>query len=236
MLDSKYTKNNYFELRKVVSTDYDNFFLPAWLKCELSDKNSSILDFGCGYGQILSALQLEGYSNVYGADIERNAIDFCKKKDLNVKVLDVTGSENPFLERFDVIILSHVIEHLEKSSIIGVLSQIRNSFLKKGGKLLIAVPNAQSNTGCYWAYEDWTHTTLFTSGSIYYVLKSAGFDQVEFLDIDCMAGQKSIVRALRKFFLFFYKLKNGFWNKVTKSSFHRPSPIIYSYEIKVKAY
>ncbi|MGC9101323.1 MAG: hypothetical protein ACP5HC_08750 [Caldisericum sp.] len=40
------------------------------------------------------------------------------------------------------------------------------------------VRNVQSNTGAYWAYEDFSHFTLFTSGSIYYVLKMAGFDEI----------------------------------------------------------
>lgn len=236
MIDDKRIKNNYFKFRKVTSSDYDGFLLPAWLKRELSDKNASILDFGCGYGQVLSALHAEGYSNICGADIEESAISFCTKNSLNVRMLDVTNTGNPFEKKFDVIILSHVIEHVEKNLIIDVLNKIRNNFLKEGGQLLIAVPNAQSNTGCYWAYEDWTHTTLFTSGSIYYVLKSAGFEQIDFLDIDCTVGQNHIVSALRKFLLFFFKLNNSFWNKVTKSSFHMPSPVIYSYEIKVKAY
>ena len=236
MKDDEQLENDYFRLRKVISSDYDGFLLPAWLKKELNDKCASILDFGCGYGQVLRALHEEGYGNVYGADIEPNAIAFCKENNLKVKTLDVKSTKNPFEDKFDVIILSHIIEHVEKSSIIGVLNKIKHNFLKKGGKLLISVPNAQSNTGCYWAYEDWTHTTLFTSGSIYYVLKSAGFEEVEFLDIDCMAGQNCILRGIRRFFLFFFKLRNSFWNKVTKSSFHKPSPIIYSYEIKVKAY
>lgn len=102
--------------------------------------------------------------------------------------------------------------------------------------MLISVPNAQSNTGCYWAYEDWTHTTLFTSGSIYYVLKSAGFNNVEFIDRDCTLGQNSLKRFLKKYFLKLYILNKSFWNKVTSSSYHEPSPKIFSYEIKVKAY
>lgn len=100
---------------------------------------------------------------------------------------------------------------------------------------MIAVPNAQSNTGCYWAYEDWTHTTLFTSGSIYYVLRSAGFEKIEFLDIDCTLDCSILKSFVRKFFLMIYKLNKKFWNKITCSSYHLPSPEIFSFEIKVKA-
>jgi len=33
----------------------------------------------------------------------------------------------------------------------------------------------------------------------------------------------------------YYKFKIDFWNKVTASYFHEPSPKIFSYEIKVMA-
>ena len=137
--------------------------------------------------------------------------------------------------KFDVIILTHIIEHIQKSKIITTLTFIKNEFLSENGKLLIAVPNAQSNTDCYWAYEDWTHTTLFTSGSIYYVLKAAGFDKIEFLDIDCTLGSSKIKSTVRKFFLMLYASNKKFWNKITHSAFHQQSPQIFSYEIKVKA-
>lgn len=42
------------------------------------------------------------------------------------------------------------------------------------------MPNAQSNTDCYWAYEDFTHYTLFIAGSLLYVLREAGFTNIEF--------------------------------------------------------
>lgn len=101
--------------------------------------------------------------------------------------------------------------------------------------LYVAVPNAQSNTGAYWAYEDFTHHTLFSSGSLYYVLKMAGFHQVDFLDIHCLEGLSTFKKYFRKFFLQLYAKKQAFWNKVTNSAYHGKSPIIYSYEIKALA-
>jgi hypothetical protein len=61
------------------------------------------------------------------------------------------------------------------------------------------VRNVQSNTGSYWAYEYFTHFTLFTSGSIYYVLKMAGFDEIEFVDVECLEGIPFIKRMIKKF-------------------------------------
>ena len=131
--------------------------------------------------------------------------------------------------------MNHVLEHLEKESIIEILSKIKEHLLDKDGKLLITVPNAQSNTGCYWAYEDFTHNTLFTAGSIDFVLKSAGFSNISFLDIDGTAGYPLYKKNIKKLFLWLYKKKINFWNRITSSSFHKPSIQIYTYELKVLA-
>lgn len=59
--------------------------------------------------------------------------------------------------------------------------------MNPNSKLIISEPNAQSNTGSYWAYGDFTHSTIFTSGCLYYVLKKADFRTVKFIDITCAA-------------------------------------------------
>jgi hypothetical protein len=98
----------------------------------------------------------------------------------------------------------------------------------------VYVPNAQSNTGSYWA-EDFTHHTLFTSGSLYCVLSKAGFAQVEFIDADCTAGMRPRRRWLKRRLLTIHTANYRSWNRVTFSATHPPSPEIFSYEIKAVA-
>lgn len=237
MHESEERKSNYFEYRNVDASMYVDNTVPAWIKSEISSKNLNILDYGCGFGQNLNALKKEAFENIYGVDIEENAIEHCNVNGLNVKKLNLDDLINPFEFRFDIIILSHIIEHIPKQEIINTLVFIKKEFLNDNGKLLIAVPNAQSNTESYWMYEDWTHTTLFTSGSLYYVLKAAGFQNVEFLDIDCTLGNQSKIKNfIKKVFLKIYIANRNFWNKVTCSSYHNPSIQIFSYEIKCKAF
>lgn len=230
--------NDYFRLRNVTPKMYNSFQPPSWILTELKEKKSNILDFGCGFGQMIRGLKELGYKNVYGIDISNEAVEYCLSLGLNVKKISDNLNELekiPFDKRFDIVIASHVIEHIPKERIIETLYYIKNNVLQRDGILLISVPNAQSNTNCYWAYEDWTHTTLFTGGSLFYVLKAAGFETVEFLNVDCTAGRSWWKVIIIKFFLKLYRLNKHFWNIVTSSSYHAPSPEIYSYEIKAKA-
>jgi Methyltransferase domain len=130
--------------------------------------------------------------------------------------------------------MSHVLEHFPKDEIVPTLQKIR-PMLNDGGRLLVIVPNAQSNTGCYWAYEDFTHSTLFTAGSLSYVLRLAGFKTVTFMDVDCMYGRGFRGKVIRKFLSMIYRKNMNFWNWVTNSSYHLASERIYSYDIKALA-
>jgi len=229
-------EDDYFALRNVEAKSYEGSALPAYLTKVLTDPDKHILDFGCGFGQMISTLKHNGFSSVEGADINSAAI--CHLRDRQIIVHDLK-SEADFYDMhagsYDFVIMSHVLEHFPKSEVINQLRQI-HKILKSGGTLIVMVPNAQSNTGCYWAYEDFTHHLLFTSGSLYYVLKASGFSSVEFIDIDCTAGTRSILKRVARICLLrLYRWNLEFWNKVTGSAYHAPSPKIFSYEIKALA-
>lgn len=228
--------DDYFTLRNIDPKAYDSFTAPAYLTRVLTNPDAQLLDFGCGFGQMILALRKKGFSNIAGADINAAAISHLRAQ--NIEVHDL-ASEHDFYERnagkYDFVIMSHVLEHFPKNEVIDQLRLI-HKLIKKGGALIVMVPNAQSNTGCYWAYEDFTHYLLFTSGSLEYVLKASGFSTVEFIDIDCTEGSKSFIkRTARRFLLRIYRWNLGFWNKVTGSAYHAPSPMIFSYEIKALA-
>lgn len=227
---------------------YGNYFtnrgveLPNPAECKVAkylinaigkDKNIAILDVGCGYGSNLFGLRNLGFSNIEGIDISDEAIAYCQENDLKVSKCDVTQYNG---KKFDFIIMSHVLEHLPKDKIIETLAFIKNNMLNVGGQLCIMVPNAQSNTNCYWAYEDFTHNLLFTGGSLLFVLREAGFNNINFLDVDGTEGMNNALkRIIKKFLLKIYKINYMFWNKITGSYWHAPSPIIFTWEIKCLA-
>lgn len=172
--------------------------------------------------------------SVFGIDINPKAIEHCLSRGIDAKVV---GNILEFFptQKFDLIISTHCLEHIPKDMIVPILTHFKKHCLTDNGKLFIAVPNAQSHTGCYWAYEDFTHTTLFTAGSLIYVLKMAGFDDVKIIDQYAMSGSSGIKKIIRKIFLKLYIFQYKFWNKITASATHQPSPNVFSYEIKALA-
>lgn len=226
----------YFKNRGINPDYYLSFRLPAWLKDELpSDKNSRILDIGCGFGQMLLRIRDEGYSDISGIDIGSESVEFCRSRSLNVeKINSIEEFSRTHTGKYDLILMSHVLEHIPKEQVIPTLASIR-SMLAEGGSFIVMVPNAQSATGVYWMYEDFTHHLLFTAGSLRYALLSAGFEKIEFPDPQCLKGLGPLGKIKRRIFLRLFEWKINFWNRATASSFHKPSPRIFSFEVKAKA-
>jgi len=229
--------SDYFENRGIEHDYYKNYKMPSYLKnCLPEKKDSKILDIGCGFGQALCEIKKIGYTNIKGIDILPGAVEFVKSLDINVEKVDDLGEFClTSTEQYDFILMSHVLEHLEKDRIIKTVSLIKTKLLKSNGSILIVVPNAQSNTDCYWAYEDFTHSFLFTAGSLQFVFKSAGFTNIKFLDVKGVDDSRLMIKFLKLFFLKIYKLRKRFWNIVTSSSYHNPSPIIYTFDLKALA-
>jgi SAM-dependent methyltransferase len=228
---------SYFENRQVDENYYDNFQIPSYLFDVLpSNKSARILDIGCGLGQYIKKLNDLNYTSVLGIDISREAVDICKSNSLNVaqisNIRDFTVLDS---ERFDFAICSHVLEHLAKHEIIETLLHIRENLLSANGVLVIMVPNAQSLSGTYWAYEDFTHNTLFTAGSLIYVLTAAGFKDIQFLDVSGLSGSNYLSFLIKSVLLFIFRLLQNFKFKITSATFHKPSPVIYTWEIKALA-
>ena len=168
--------------------------------------------------------------------MDQSAVDFAKARGLPVQqVNDIAEFADGCEQKFDLIVMNHVLEHLPKDQMVATLALVRKRLLRPGGHFFLAVPNAQANTGCYWAYEDFTHTYLFTAGSLQFVLRAAGFQQIEFVDPDCTNYLSAPKKVVRKALLGLYKANYNFWNRVTQSSFYEHSPQIFSYEIKVLA-
>lgn len=228
---------DYFELRDIDAGTYESAELGRWLEDELLNlpKSSSILDFGCGFGQNLRGIKAMGFGDIVGADINPPALRACRTGGLTV--FDVSNGIHVLAashDPFDCIITTHVLEHIPKKEVVSVVSGLR-ALLKPGGILIVAVPNAQSYTGAYWAYEDFTHETLYTYGSLRYVLKASGFSNVNLIDRDATAGQSIATKLLRRLFFRLHGMRYSFWKRALASPTHITGTDVFTYEIKMLA-
>lgn len=237
MTETTHDYDQYFSLRTVDENFYRNYVIPKHILAELPvSKEAAILDIGCGYGQFLNRLKEMGYQNLTGIDISEEALKSCQKRGIAAfRTESIGGYCQQAGRRFDFIMMSHVLEHIQKEEVVETLRLIRTQLLSEKGYIYIMVPNAQSNTGAYWMYEDFTHYTLFTAGSLDYVLKAAGYQQIVFLNADGTQHMMFWKRGIIKTLLKIYRWRQDFWNSVTRSSLHKPSPRIYTFELKVKA-
>jgi len=228
-------KESYFKLRNVSPGELDEKSAPPiYLKNTLpKDTESKILDIGCGFGSLMQQFKNIGYKNTSGIDLNTESINYCKEKGFDVELINNIGEYSETnSDKFDFATMTHVIEHIKKEEIIDTLINIRK-MLRPGGTLYIATPNGQAKSGAYWMFEDFTHEVIFTAGSLSYVLKAAGFSEVEFIDKDGV--ENSRVKIFKKILLKIYRLCTNFWDKVTGVAYHPENPRIDTWEIKVAA-
>lgn len=71
-------KNDYFSARGVGKGDYENAKLPHYFKEVLDSvpENARILDFGCGFGQILNAIKTQNFAWNSANEIVGGGMDY----------------------------------------------------------------------------------------------------------------------------------------------------------------
>lgn len=111
-------------------------------------KRSRILDYGCGIGATLLPFKEAGHS-VLGIDYGREYLDYGRSLGVHVEHggLEVLDDCEPF----DLIILSHVLEHLKQP--VQFLKSLVNRLLPDG-IIYIDVPGIQ------WVHRTWNHDLL----------------------------------------------------------------------------
>lgn len=125
----------------IVSNDYIDYYtkIVNFLIPHISDKNARILDIGCSTGGLLSIFKLNGYSNLSGIDPSPSCVRATKELyNIGATVNNISNFNSNV--KFDVIILSAVLEHLVDFS--NSMQKIR-SLLKDQGLLFIGVPDAE---------------------------------------------------------------------------------------------
>lgn len=119
------------------------------------------VEVGCGVGRNLKHLHRDSV----GVDVIPECVQLCNERGL-CAVLPEDLKEP--LGSFDSLLFSHVIEHFPFDAAVGLLKEYM-SFLKKGGKLLIIVPQLKG-----YASDD-THMEYYDESKLRLLCEGAGF-------------------------------------------------------------
>ena len=124
--------------KKYISTF--NIFLNSKIRF---NKNTSILDMGCGRANIISSLQKK-----YRFKNKPIGIDIIRNKNIKKNIIFIKIDGHSFLKKtnkkFDLILIKQTIHLFSKNQIKSLLSQVKSK-LNTGGKLLILSLKTKKN-------------------------------------------------------------------------------------------
>jgi homoserine O-acetyltransferase len=109
--------------------DYDRII-------DLIPTESSVLDLGCGHGELLYRLKQRGFGNLTGVELDEEAIVSCSRLGLDVLHLDLNQHLDPFLDgSYDCVVLSRTLQAV--LDVEGLLGEI----LRIGRRGIVSFPN-----------------------------------------------------------------------------------------------
>jgi len=161
-------------------------------------KNGKILEIGCSYGLYLFQLKMIGW-DVKGIELNKKAVDYGKNKlSLDILNLDIQDYESE--EKFDIIYLRMVLEHVESPKI--VLKKC-HALLKPHGKLVLILPDISGIEVRIYKKYAYTlqlpyHLYHFSPNTIRNYLKLLNFQEVKIFhdnfDRDLLAPLNFMIR------------------------------------------
>ena len=179
-LEQVYKNRYFYEVHRAISSE-KKLRSRQLIKhlTRLDGYNKSILELGCGNGELANSLECAGYE-VVGVDL--NAPKSTRNRLTFFQVSIEEYLERHTTERFDIVIMSHTLEHLiSPDHVVGVIAR---SVLKLNGYLVVVVPNTESRTarilGKYWGY--WqvpVHVNHFSCRSLTLLASSTGLTTVD---------------------------------------------------------
>jgi len=145
----------------------------------LALKPGRILDIGCGVGDFLHVMETQGWET-FGIEPSEEAKAIAKKR-TKAQVYVPEQIEELANESFDLITMWHVLEHVDDlKTEIAHLQRL----LKKGGRLVLALPNFKSYDATFYkekwaAYDVPRHQSHFCRKSIANIFKNSQLQLIE---------------------------------------------------------
>ncbi len=185
------------------------------------DKDTKILELGCGHGTFQYFIQKAGYENSIGVDGSVEQVNGAKSLGIkNIIFGDMINHiENQDDNSLDMIIAFDIIEHFTKNELVGLVDELFR-VLKKDGLIIAHQPNSEGPFGSFMRDWDYTHELSFTRQSIAQIFLSSGFRSIEtYEDKPIPHGIKSFFRYLlwefliRKIYVIIRIIESGWCDK-----------------------
>ena len=147
--------------------------------CSLPHPELPVLDVGCGRGEFLALLREAG-AIPEGLDINPDFVEECKEAGFRVELGDATEQLASRPEASLRAITSfHVVEHLPMAVLTRFLGAAHRAVAPGGGVLLETPDPANLAVGAHRFWFDPTHLRPLPSALLSFLVRDAGFDQVE---------------------------------------------------------
>jgi SAM-dependent methyltransferase len=168
--EDSYLKIKYSE-KRAPKSNYP-IKLAEYLSSNFYKTKGTLLDIGCGTGDMLNAFSSIGF-NCYGTDISQSCEKFCNG--IPFQAVDLLKDDLPYKSNsIDFIFSKSVIEHLSDP-----VRLFKESYrvLKPGGVSIIMCPSwVHTNWGPF--YVDYSHISPFTKPSLKDVMEMNEFKDV----------------------------------------------------------
>lgn len=156
--------------------DYIDYNLKEYFE-KIGYQNIEVLEVGPGMGEFENYLNEKKVSDIDIVDNDKSILDYVSKKyKIRKKYLtkDLSLIAGQF-QSYNFIFLMQILEHIPRDKYHTVLRLMYNH-LKKGGYLVIVVPNANNPLGLTERYGDLQHTGSFTQQSLRDLVSLSGIN------------------------------------------------------------
>ena len=155
------------------------FYFTKRVKNRINIENGKVLDVGPGSGFLIDYFLERNHQYYFIESIREFSAKLISKGGISA-CDDIYIFEKKLENKFDFIVLRHVIEHLEKP--LDALNNLRK-YLKEDGLLYMALPNAlkinKISKGIRTSFLRDAHISYFTEMNIMHLIKKAGLKIID---------------------------------------------------------
>ena len=173
-------ENNLWDAKEIIEDDYTDLdsqgksrhWISQYKYCYPHIQNKkNILEIGAGQGQVMYWFEKEGFS-ITGIEPDENNVKLINQKLNHGKCFVGTAENFQIEEKFEIIWMSHVLEHLVNP--VEFLKKIQRN-LSSNGIFFIEVPNCENDSMLNSSITLLPHTLHFSKKSLINLVEKTGF-------------------------------------------------------------